>query len=1015
MKPLKITINAFGPYADKQVIDFTLLENRNFFLIHGPTGSGKTSVLDAICFAFYGETSGGERETKNIRSDYSYLSESTEVTFEFLIGKRKFRIHRSPEQERPKKRGEGTTKQLSKAALWEIREEEKTVMADRWGKVTEAVENLLGFKVEQFRQVVILPQGQFRKLLQATSSDRQVILETLFQTGIYREIEEILKEAAKKIKIEAEELLKRKAFILEQADVENPDELDKKLADYKEQIKSISTEIKIRRTEEKTVRGRLEEAQKIVVILKEKEDSRSGLEKLRNLSEGIELKKREYNRGLSAEKLKDAETNLIKRRDEENELSDKLKLSKTGLKTIKIDKNTAEKNYTKEKENTKKTEEFKRYYEKLKEIKKQVSELEGADKKLKLSEKNLNDHSGIIDRQKKEITEIRKTVEIKKADLEIKKESGLKAESFRLQLEKLKTVYDKTSKYIDLKKKEFESESVYQQQQKKVDTCDSDLTGLKLKLETLEKEWISGQAAILSLKLKKNTPCPVCGSTEHPSPASSTEIIVDEKRLKSKRDTIKRQEIVLLTEKEKRDKLKDIYNAFKKQAEIIAEDLEYVSEEALTDLQVKLKKTEKSLNKSEKDKDLSEHLKKEIYAFEAKYNELTLLLTKAEETGLSLEREKENNAAVFNERNKNIPENLKTLAAVDKEINITEKSIQKSEQNYIAAEKRLNDLTVKEAAASELVKFQNESIKKATATLVQTEADFNKRLSEVGFETFNDFKLAQLNVDKLSLLEKEITGYNDTLVSAEARFKRAKEAARDCQKPDIEFIEKLLTAISSDIEEKQKTRSSFITLENQLEDLKTKYEEVIKKSGSLDKEYQLTGLISDVANGNNSHGMTFQRYVLASLLEEVLFAAGKHLKFMSRGRFDLIRSKQRTDKRTSGGLDLLVTDAYTGTTRPVNTLSGGESFLASLSLALGLADIVQSYSGGIRLDTIFIDEGFGSLDPETLDLAFKAFADLQNTGRLIGIISHVPELKERIQTRLEIVPGKRGSVAKFVL
>ncbi len=1015
MKPLKIEISAFGPYADKQVIDFTLLESRNFFLIHGPTGSGKTSVLDAICFALYGETSGGERETKNIRSDYSYLSESTEVTFDFLIGKRKFSIHRSPEQERPKKRGEGTTKQLSKAALWEIKEEEKTVIADRWSKVTEAVKSLLGFEVDQFRQVVILPQGQFRKLLQATSSERQIILETLFQTGIYREIEEVLKEAARKIKTEAEELLKRKSFILEQADVENSDELGTKLTDYKEQIKAASSDITIRRTEEKKARERLEAAQKVLEILKEKEDSFLKLEKLKTLSGNIELKKITYNRGLSAEKLKDAYSNLLKRRDEKKELSDQIKIAETALKNITIEKNSAEERYTLEKENTKKTDELKRYYEKLKDLKKQVSDLEDAENKLKLSEKNRKDHINNLDRQKKEITDINQTIEIKKADLEKKSESGLKIESLTLQLEKLKTIYNKTSQYIELKKKGFESEGVYKQQQAKVDSCESDFNKLKRQLETLENEWITGQAAILSLKLKKNNPCPVCGSKDHPSPASSTEIVVDEKALKSKRIAVQKQEKTVVSEKEERDKLKDHYNTFKHQAEIIAEDLENGSEEALTDLKAKLKETEKLLNRSEKDKALTEQLDKDIIGFENKHKKLTLLLTEAEETGLTLEHEKESNRAVFNERNKNIPKNLKTIAAVDTEITQTERSIHKYEKNYLAAEKSFNGLIQKEVAALESVKSKKELIGKVTATLGQTEADFNKRQSEEGFESYNDFKEAQINGNNLHHLEKEITDYKNTLVSAEDRFKRADISAKECKTPDIESIKNALKDISADIEEKQKTQNSFIFLENQLRDLKNKLNEVIKTSGSLDKEYQLTGLISDVANGKNAHGMTFQRYVLASLLEDVLFAAGKHLTFMSRGRFDLIRSKQRTDMRTSGGLDLLVTDAYTGTTRPVNTLSGGESFLASLSLALGLADIVQSYSGGIRLDTIFIDEGFGSLDPETLDLAFKAFADLQNTGRLIGIISHVPELKERIQTRLEVVPGKRGSIAKFVL
>jgi DNA repair protein SbcC/Rad50 len=184
---------------------------------------------------------------------------------------------------------------------------------------------------------------------------------------------------------------------------------------------------------------------------------------------------------------------------------------------------------------------------------------------------------------------------------------------------------------------------------------------------------------------------------------------------------------------------------------------------------------------------------------------------------------------------------------------------------------------------------------------------------------------------------------------------------------------------------------------------------------SLDGRYQLVGQIAEVAGGKNEYRMTFQRYVLGVFLDEVLYAATERLKIMSRGRFLLQRVRDAATGRSAGGLDLEVHDTWTSTTRAVGTLSGGESFLASLALALGLADVVQAYAGGIRLETIFIDEGFGSLDPEALDLAIRALQDLQKGGRLVGIISHVTELKELIGARLEVLPGRRGSTARFVV
>jgi DNA repair protein SbcC/Rad50 len=184
---------------------------------------------------------------------------------------------------------------------------------------------------------------------------------------------------------------------------------------------------------------------------------------------------------------------------------------------------------------------------------------------------------------------------------------------------------------------------------------------------------------------------------------------------------------------------------------------------------------------------------------------------------------------------------------------------------------------------------------------------------------------------------------------------------------------------------------------------------------TLEARYAVAGRIAEVASGHNAQGITFQRFVLAALLDDVLVAASERLHTMSRRRFSLQRATTRADRRLAGGLDLQVYDSYTGTTRAVSTLSGGESFLASLSLALGLADVVQAYAGGVHLDTLFVDEGFGSLDPEALDLAFRALVDLQRAGRLVGIISHIPELKERIDVRLEVIPTQRGSVTRFII
>jgi len=273
---------------------------------------------------------------------------------------------------------------------------------------------------------------------------------------------------------------------------------------------------------------------------------------------------------------------------------------------------------------------------------------------------------------------------------------------------------------------------------------------------------------------------------------------------------------------------------------------------------------------------------------------------------------------------------------------------------------------------------------------------------------------ACLPPERLDELEREVRDYQAAVRAVCDRVVRAAEAARGLEPPELEALEQAQQDTREIAAEVTGQRGELVAELRRLDDWLAELVELGAARQAQDAEYGVVGRLSEVAAGRNGPGMTLQRFVLAALLDEVLAAASQRLKLMSKGRYLLSRARERADRRLASGLDLLVDDAYTGTSRPVNTLSGGESFLASLSLALGLSDVVQSYAGGIRLESIFIDEGFGSLDPEALDLAIRTLHDLQRGGRLVGIISHVPELKEQIDVRLEIEPGRAGSTARFV-
>jgi exonuclease SbcC len=318
MKPLKLTISAFGPFAGTQVIDFAELGERTFFLIHGPTGSGKTTVLDAICFALYGDTSGAERDGKQMRSDHADITAVTEISFDFITGAKTYRIQRWPEQERPKIRREGTTTMNAGAVLWDRTgltddADEGAVKATGWIKVTEAVEKRLGFKSSQFRQVVMLPQGDFRRLLMADSRERQAIMEILFSTELYRRIEEYLKNSAKMLQSDMEQKDKDKTAKLQDAKVENQAELAERHNAHEVQLAEAAKNIEVHYRAAEAARNRLETGKQVQSKLAEKKAAAIAVKELEQKTPEIEAKLAAFTKARQASGLMDAEKALQER------------------------------------------------------------------------------------------------------------------------------------------------------------------------------------------------------------------------------------------------------------------------------------------------------------------------------------------------------------------------------------------------------------------------------------------------------------------------------------------------------------------------------------------------------------------------------------------------------------------------------------------------------------------------------------------------------------------------------
>ncbi|MDD4334086.1 MAG: SMC family ATPase, partial [Desulfotomaculaceae bacterium] len=575
MRPVELTISAFGPYAGTQVIDFTELGDRSFFLIHGPTGSGKTTILDAICFALYGDTSGAERKGEQMRSDHAGITEPTEIAFDFTIGADTFRILRYPEQERPKKRGEGTTTMPANATLWQRTgatgdDEEGAVLACGWSKVTEAVEKLLGFKSSQFRQVVMLPQGEFRRLLTADSRERQAIMEILFRTELYRRIEEALKESAKGLQADMEQLKRKKAWELQNAGAETRDELEQLYNAHAGQLAEMQKNIEKRRAALQAARDRLEAGRQAQEKLKEKEAAEKAVKELEQSIEEVEAKRSALNKAKQAAGLTDAENLLESRKREADQAATRLADKRHIKNEAATACETAAKALAAEREKEPEREAAGRKVTQLEELTDKVTALTEARLATGEAEKKVKAAETAQSSAQKTLDAVCKSIEEKSAAYAAAKTTADTAAALEADCRTAEQVSSKRQSLEKYRRELDATQIAYNLAEKKYRQVDARYAAGREELAILQEQWNKGQAAILAGGLTRGAPCPVCGSLDHPNPAVSGAGLPSEADLKKRRQAVIELEAAL---NKTRDEFSDIKTA-KLTAQSRTEDLE---------------------------------------------------------------------------------------------------------------------------------------------------------------------------------------------------------------------------------------------------------------------------------------------------------------------------------------------------------------------------------------------------------------------------------------------------------
>ncbi|MBK5240307.1 AAA family ATPase [Clostridium sp.] len=1042
MKIRKLIINGFGPYATKQELDFEEnLQDKNMFVITGNTGAGKTTIFDAINFALYGEANGCDRESKSLRSDFADPGTPTEVELWFSLREKEYYVKRTPSYIKPKQRGDGFVENKPSA---EIKlSKDKTVTGVN--QVTKEVENILGITTEQFKQLVMIPQGEFKRLLNAKSDEKEDIFRKIFGTEIFQSIQNNIKEQSNKLKrsieqVERDRSNKIRSFICSEVD----DGLFRLINADKHNIELIMScfykFIEGDRDKEKKLDAKIEETRRLIdKISSEKtlgeannkrfdnlEKNKGELDKLNQQVEQFKNKGSVLFRGKKALTAKRYE-------DKYNDKNNEIKELKKEIEEIdkKIDIYTesykkAEKNFKDEqgKENEKS------------QLIKDIDENQRLKDKAIAYEKN----KVILETLDKKVTEIKIRIKVigltsfendKKIELinnelaEIKK---AKEENGTLEIKQInennkKDKLDRLRSDINLWINENGKHKKATENFKEIDQRFKVLKG---KFELLEDTFRKNQAGILASNLQEGASCPVCGSIHHPSLAKLENSEITEEAVKISKDSL--EEVRDQRDKKLND-LTDINSSLKaiKDNSITPGVKELLNKEdnyqvmdisagvnvlvtnntaILLELKNKIQILSTMINKeSEKIqiRDITQKNNEKLRSELELKNEEHVLedgnLRAAKNTLDSIKND-------FKGEMKNVGELVQIGIALSERQKALKKAYEDAESAFSKIKGNLDQEMGRHKRTNEMKENADEEFKKAVCV-------FKESVLELGFSGYDDYKASSLTEEKIENLDVEINEFNINLSGVKKLYEASLKEIEGLIIVDLEILKDKL--VSEDIIFKSLNKEQmelFARIRNNsliLEDCE-KYSKTIEID---EKKYEIVGKLSNIINGDNSKKISFERYVLAAYFEDIIMAANIRFNKMTSGRFELLRKQEIGDKRKGQGLELEVFDNYTGKARDVKTLSGGEGFKASLSMALGLADVVQAYAGGIQLDTMFIDEGFGTLDPESLDNAIECLMDLQKDSRLVGIISHVPELKERIDARLEVSSTSKGSMAEF--
>ena len=918
MRPLKITMSAFGPYAGKVTLDMQKLGKSGIYLITGDTGAGKTTIFDAISYALYGEASGNYRENTTLRSKYASADTPTFVELEFEYNNEIYKINRNPEYPRPNKRGEGFTKQSANAEL---------VMPDgsvitKIKEVSAKVEEIIGINKNQFSQIAMIAQGDFRKLLNCETNERSKIFRKIFKTEPYHNIEINLSSLFNELKRNREK---------EKSGIEQ----------YINQLKC---------NENDTLSLELERAKSGDVLI---DDVIKLAGEIIN-KDTLEYTKTQKNIESINEEIEKINSNI---KLYENQEATKKAYAKASakLEELKTKRNDCEKAYKSAEAQRERLDDLTRKINLINSKMPKYDELKSLENSINERAQSFEKSNNSLKVKQQEITLLEKEIDEKSKALEEVKGADLLVQKLTAQKEEIK------KKAEALKELKTEIDRC-KTEQKNLKNAQSFAKSALDEYGALENEYnqiyiafFNEQAGIIADELKDGEPCPVCGSTSHPNLARKSENAPSQADVESAQNLVKKAQ-------EKADKARDTASALKSRFDEIAANV---------------KSSAKKLFGT--DDNVFDDYNSNINALKKEYDD-TLALLKTANEKLNLYKKLDNEIPKIQEKQKSLSDEISTLN--------TQKA---SDEAFIS-----------------------ENTKRVTS--IKSELDFKS--ADLAKDKLKEY--TNLSNDIKNSIEKskndfdDIKSKYDTQKGTKASLENALKEFKEIDLASLNEKSLKLNEYKKDVDETAKSLYSRIDSNKSLVDNISKKRDILKE---YDDKYVWLKALSETANGDISgkEKITLETFVQMTYFDSIIRKANIRLLTMSDGQYELVRRSDAETLKKNEGLALDVIDHFNASSRSVSTLSGGESFMASLCLALGLSDEIQSSNGGIKLDTMFVDEGFGSLDGEALDRALSALTSLSQGNRLVGIISHVDALRDRIDNKIVITKDRTiGSNAQII-